>query len=224
MPKYGKAGLMLLVMVAASVAAISIAGAAATNVTPAGDGLHMTSTNVSFAFGSSVIVCETGEAYGTIASPEATDVPLSNPVFQNVGGGECTTTGTEGAKFKVVTSSTTERQFALSAVSPTSAKLRFPGQPAGIEFISGSCIMKAFKADAPTGTWTNGESKSPYAISSTLKIVNGNFNLLNYEEVKKNPNCPPALVENIKKSGSGSLSATVVVSDYTHPAQAVLLK
>ncbi len=222
MPKYGKIGVVLLAAIAASIAAISIAAATTTTITPAGDGLHLASTNVSFSWGSSSIICETGEATGTIPNPAASSVVLSNPEFHNVGGAECTTTGIEGANFKVISSSDASHLWELSAVSPSSASIRFPSQPYGLEFISGACTIKLFKADAPLGTWSPGTNKAPYAASSTLKVVNGTVTIFNYEEVLAN--CPAALTKNVKVSRFGNLNATFIVSDYVHPEKAILLK
>ncbi|HET7418325.1 MAG TPA: hypothetical protein VFJ61_11945 [Solirubrobacterales bacterium] len=173
-----------------------------------------------FSFGNTAINCESGEVTGTLANPVAVSAQLNNPVFQNVGGGECTTSGMGGLKFKVVSHSATN-SFWLAAQSPTSGQLRLPSGE-GIEFVSGKCKLWTFKADYLTGVWTNGKDGIP-ATPSTFALSKAPAYLHDHL-AEEEANCPAALVTDLKENGPSGvvkLTATFTATNTSAPNFAV---
>jgi formylmethanofuran dehydrogenase subunit C len=202
--------------------AFAASASASATINPLGSKLKMAGTKVEFNFGSSVIVCESGEAAGSIPFPAAAEAPLENPTFGS-GGKECTTTGMEGAKFSVVGNSDSSVHFGLLALSTTSGALRLPGNNengGGLEFVSGKCNVSA-KADSPAGVWANGTSKVPSTLTLSSVQVFLHDNLAENEKT-----CPPVLVSDLKKHSPELMNFTAkfTVTDTTFPTEPVIFK
>lgn len=210
----------LFLATAVALMAISENALAATVIKPTGS-MKMVTESAKFNFGSTAINCESGEVTGTLPNPAAVEAQLNNPVFQNSGGAECTTTGMEGAKFQVVAHSEPTNSFRLAAQSLTSGQLKFPSGE-GLEFISGKCKLWTFKAESLTGEWANGKDGKP-ATPSTFSLSEAKANIK--ENVAEwEANCPSALVSDLKANKIVTLTATFSVTATSFPNFAVVFE
>lgn len=211
-----------LAVLAASVAAISVAAASTTTINPAGDSLLATSANATFGIGTGTITCPLSQAYGTSASPAAESMHFHGPGFGNLESKrECSSTGLGGLTFNFSTESGTE----LIANSPSSASLKFAnefnlfvnsklkGETVACSFhvVSGSSITGSWAAHEKSGLWYEG-----LAAPSNLTFSNASIPI----GLWTTTGCPAA----IKEAKSMSFSASYVLNDVSALSSIVSLK
>jgi hypothetical protein len=141
---------------------VVIAIAAASSITPVGDDLLATSTNVSFSVGPASVTCTLGQFWGTIQNPKASTMSIGAPLFKSSNGTECTT----GAGGKTVVS--TFGTWTFRAFGTTEAGLTLPSTEVLLLHPEPSCTVYNNGEGTPAGAWIAGAKESPVSRSALV--------------------------------------------------------